>query len=193
TAWLAGVRPWWEHWHRCTGRVAPINPVLRFVPVLLDGRFTDFAWRSERTDLLVYWVRRLAQQPPPSRADGSPNYVRSAPIAHRSLDARPTSRGRGAGEQDGAGDDGTRTEEAWDMRDEVKLSQRNRDAAFFDMVHELVRDNKLLQDKITAAKACDRRREKRMPFPYVQLLAPFDGENLPLQSEFRHVQCCDIS
>ncbi len=79
------------------------------------------------------------------------------------------------------------------MRDEVKLSQRNRDAAFFDMVHELVRDNKLLQDKITAAKACDRRREKRMPFPYVQLLAPFDGENLPLQSEFRHVQCCDIS
>lgn len=77
--------------------------------------------------------------------------------------------------------------------DDLMVSQKIRDAAFFDMVHELVRDNKLMQDEVTAAKTPERRREKRMPFPFVQLLAPYDGVSLPLQSEFRHVQCRDIS
>src|SRR5690606_38908040 len=77
--------------------------------------------------------------------------------------------------------------------DQIKLKQKLRDAAFFDMVHELVRDNKLMQDEATAARYTERRREQRLPFPFVQLLAPYDGQELPLQSEFRHVHCKDIS
>jgi hypothetical protein len=70
--------------------------------------------------------------------------------------------------------------------------QKNQDAAFFDMVHELVSNNHLMQEPTDASQK-NRRRERRISFPFVQLLAPFDGVNLPMQDKFRHVQCHDIS
>ncbi|MBM3999496.1 MAG: hypothetical protein FJ297_08165 [Planctomycetes bacterium] len=73
------------------------------------------------------------------------------------------------------------------------ISQKAQDAAFFDMVHELIRTNQLLQDPQSVSKGAERRMEKRISYPYVQLMAPFDGKTLPSQSDFRHVYCNDIS
>jgi hypothetical protein len=74
------------------------------------------------------------------------------------------------------------------------LSQKSQDAAFFDMVHELVRKNELMQDADAARKSGqERRKERRVAFAFVQLLAPFDGVHLPDQADFRHVNCHDIS
>jgi len=74
------------------------------------------------------------------------------------------------------------------------LTQKAQDAAFFDMVHELVRKNELMQDAVTAQATEDEaREERRISFPYVQLIAPYDGGRLPDQPEFRYVHCHDIS
>jgi hypothetical protein len=59
------------------------------------------------------------------------------------------------------------------------------DTALFDLVHDL------LKEETTAAR--NRRREERRPYNCVQLLAPFDGERLPMQAEFRPVRCRDLS
>lgn len=74
------------------------------------------------------------------------------------------------------------------------LTQKAQDAAIFDMVHELVRKNELMQDADAAQQSGNERRlERRIAFPFVQLLAPYDGVRLPDQSDFRHVNCHDIS
>ena len=72
--------------------------------------------------------------------------------------------------------------------------QKAQDAAFYDMVHEMVHNNQLLQDATQAqSPGHERRTEDRFPYPYTQLVAPYDGGRLPDQSEFRHVQCQNIS
>lgn len=71
--------------------------------------------------------------------------------------------------------------------------QKFHDASFFDLVTQLVRANQLLQEPGTLPPGAEKRREKRLPYPYVQLMAPYNGERLPDQQEFRHVQCNDIS
>ncbi|MDP6443017.1 MAG: hypothetical protein QGG36_20285 [Pirellulaceae bacterium] len=73
-------------------------------------------------------------------------------------------------------------------------SQRAEDAAFFDMVHETVQECGLLRevDEVDEAGG-DRRTEQRISFEATQLIAPFDGKQLPVQADFRHVQFLDIS
>ena len=39
----------------------------------------------------------------------------------------------------------------------------------------------------------ERRGADRQPFECIQLVAPFDGTNLPDQAEFQHTECRDIS
>jgi hypothetical protein len=41
--------------------------------------------------------------------------------------------------------------------------------------------------------ARDARRDERRSFPYVQMLAPFDGRNMPAPEMFRQINCHDIS
>ena len=79
------------------------------------------------------------------------------------------------------------------MSNSIVFSQKHQDAAFFDMVAQLVQSNQLLQEPGNLPAGAEKRREKRLPYPYVQLMAPFDGYRLPDQHEFRHVQCNDIS
>lgn len=44
-----------------------------------------------------------------------------------------------------------------------------------------------------AHAANDRRNDARRSYECTQLLAPFDGESLPQQADFRQVQCRDLS
>jgi hypothetical protein len=39
----------------------------------------------------------------------------------------------------------------------------------------------------------NRRSQTRSPYDCVQLIAPYDGQKLPRQADFRHVVCRDIS
>jgi len=39
----------------------------------------------------------------------------------------------------------------------------------------------------------ERRNQVRRPYQCVQLLAPYDGNKLPVQADFRQVQCQDLS
>jgi hypothetical protein len=69
----------------------------------------------------------------------------------------------------------------------------SRDVELFERIHELVYSNQLMRESLPERSSSEHRTEKRLPFPMVQLLAPFDGLNLPQQEEFQHVQCKDIS
>jgi len=57
------------------------------------------------------------------------------------------------------------------------------DPEFEDTLHLILREG---QDT-------DRRGQSRRPFRCVQLLAPYDGKEMPAADEFFHVQCHDIS
>jgi len=54
------------------------------------------------------------------------------------------------------------------------------DPAFFAAIHE-------------AMESSDRRRGERRDYECVQLLAAFDGQELPGQQDFQHERCCDLS
>jgi len=60
------------------------------------------------------------------------------------------------------------------------------DAAFFDMIHSLL-------DAQSTDENRERRGDRRHPYRHVQLMAPYDGHELPLQADFRPVQCHDLS
>ena len=62
----------------------------------------------------------------------------------------------------------------------------NTDAAFFDLVHQLLQ----IDDEPGPP---NRRDQVRHPYRCVQLMAPYDGRELPTQAAFRRVQCRDIS
>ena len=63
--------------------------------------------------------------------------------------------------------------------------QQAADAAFFEMVHALVTD--------PSTDDSERRENERHAYQCVQLIAPYDGVNLPSQIDFCKVQCEDIS
>jgi hypothetical protein len=58
-------------------------------------------------------------------------------------------------------------------------------AAFFEAVHEVLEEQ--------PGNAADRRRATRHPYECIQLLALYDGHNLPVQADFRGVLCRDLS
>jgi len=60
------------------------------------------------------------------------------------------------------------------------------DAAFYDMIHDLLQQQ-------TSDKDQERRDGPRHDYRHVQLIAPYDGETLPTQAEFRLMPCQDIS
>lgn len=66
------------------------------------------------------------------------------------------------------------------------LGQDASDAAFFDLVHALI-------DSDQKEEKREQRSKERHAYQCVQLVAPYDGENLPTQAEFLHVHCHDLS
>jgi hypothetical protein len=65
------------------------------------------------------------------------------------------------------------------------------DADFYTLVHQLVESEKSLARK--GQSVTERRAANRQPFDCTQLLAPFRGDRLPSQAEFRPVVCQDLS
>jgi hypothetical protein len=65
------------------------------------------------------------------------------------------------------------------------------DPDFYTLVHELVETEKSLARK--GQSVAERRASNRQPFDCTQLLAPFRGDRLPSQSEFRPFVCQDLS
>ncbi len=63
----------------------------------------------------------------------------------------------------------------------------------FERLHELMQSSEKLEELGSAPGCPERRVEERHSYPYIQLLAPFDGSNMPLQADFRHVYCHNIS
>lgn len=57
------------------------------------------------------------------------------------------------------------------------------DPNFQDTLHLILREG----------EDAERRHQTRRPFRCVQLLAPYDGEQMPAAEDFSHVQCYDIS
>ncbi len=66
------------------------------------------------------------------------------------------------------------------------MSQQASDAAFFDMVHSLLEEQK-------EGDGRERRQRERHQYNCIQLLADFDGNSMPAQADFRKVNCQDIS
>jgi hypothetical protein len=62
----------------------------------------------------------------------------------------------------------------------------DRDAALFDMVHSLLREQQPETER-------ERRGGRRRSFNCAQLLAPYDGRQLPAQADFRLERCLEIS
>jgi hypothetical protein len=60
------------------------------------------------------------------------------------------------------------------------------DAAFFDLVHSIVESDPAVEEQ-------ERREHERLDYKCVQLVAPFDGVNLPTQADFLQVHCHDLS
>jgi hypothetical protein len=60
------------------------------------------------------------------------------------------------------------------------------DAGFFSLVHDVLEAEKTRTPE-------DRRQGNRQAFHCVQLIAPYQPGHLPTATEFRHVQCQDIS
>jgi hypothetical protein len=65
------------------------------------------------------------------------------------------------------------------------------DASFYALVHELIEAEKAFVDSRQSAP--EGRASGRRLFDCQQLLAPYDGNRLPSQSEFRPVACQDLS
>ena len=65
------------------------------------------------------------------------------------------------------------------------IGQTDSDVAFFDLVHSMLdTDN---------SKQQERREHDRLSYSCVQLVAPYDGLNLPTQADFMQVHCLDLS
>lgn len=60
------------------------------------------------------------------------------------------------------------------------------DVALFESITSLLNEQR-------RAVRSERRENERYPYRCVQLVAAFDGENLPEQQQFRHVMCHDLS
>lgn len=59
------------------------------------------------------------------------------------------------------------------------------DARLYSLVHDALAQNE--------AESSERREGRRGVFSCVQLVAPYDGGELPQQADFFHVECCDLS
>ena len=66
------------------------------------------------------------------------------------------------------------------------IGQTDANAVFFDLVHSMVKSDPTTQEQ-------ERRRHDRLSYNCVQLVATFDGQNLPTQAEFMQVHCLDLS
>ena len=66
------------------------------------------------------------------------------------------------------------------------MSSTDFDVALFDTISSLINEQRDTDHK-------ERREVDRHPYRCVQLLAPYDGENLPDQQSFRQVLCHDLS
>jgi len=66
------------------------------------------------------------------------------------------------------------------------MSSTDFDVALFDSITSLINEQREEPQK-------ERRGEDRRPYRCVQLLAPYDGEQLPDQQSFRQVLCHDLS
>ena len=66
------------------------------------------------------------------------------------------------------------------------MSSTDFDVALFDTITSLINEQREDGQK-------ERRVEDRRPYRCVQLLAPYDGEQLPDQQSFRQVLCHDLS
>jgi hypothetical protein len=80
----------------------------------------------------------------------------------------------------------------WKFRPRVSAAgKRGREmvdveAALFKSIAELIHEQRTTSGR-------DRRENPRHPYPCIQLIAPFDGEHLPEQSDFQQVMCHDLS
>lgn len=61
------------------------------------------------------------------------------------------------------------------------------EAAFFKMVHRLVREPQ------NENSATETRRAQRAAYPSLQRIASFNGHTLPADAEFHEVRCFDLS
>lgn len=66
------------------------------------------------------------------------------------------------------------------------MSQLEVDAQLYREISELLDEQRMLLGS-------DRRTNDRRPYECLQLVAPFDGESLPGQDEFRQERCNDLS
>ena len=57
------------------------------------------------------------------------------------------------------------------------IDQNDSDAAFFDLVHSMIETDPTTKEQ-------ERRGDDRLNYNCVQLVAPFDGQNLPTQADF---------
>ncbi len=74
------------------------------------------------------------------------------------------------------------------------LVEISADAGFYALVHELIEAEKTLtRGRSSALETGEERAAGRRPFDCQQLLAPYDGDRLPSQSEFRPVACHDLT
>ncbi len=66
------------------------------------------------------------------------------------------------------------------------MAQATEDVHLFDLIHELLEQSRGYQ-------VGERRGEPRTPYDCVQLVAPYDGVNMPTQAEFRRAHCRDLA
>jgi hypothetical protein len=89
-------------------------------------------------------------------------------------------------------------------RDFVMLTRSQQDASFYGAMHALLagasadggeRDIPVAERELSPLTpiAMNRRTMDRRPFSCPQLMAPYDGKDLPSQSKFRLTECYDIS
>lgn len=69
---------------------------------------------------------------------------------------------------------------------EIEMITSNNDAELVTTISKLLSEQEALGND-------ERRVEERRQFGCVQLLAPYDGDTLPSQADFRQVQCRDVS
>jgi hypothetical protein len=76
-----------------------------------------------------------------------------------------------------------------------RLSEVEESAAFYNYVQEAL-DSQIQRsgtEKVTTSKVTEKRSTERQNYQCTQLIASFDGQNLPSQSEFHAVLCHDLS
>jgi hypothetical protein len=66
------------------------------------------------------------------------------------------------------------------------LAEHTKDAKFYSLVHTVLEAER-------RRELCERRGGRRHPYRCLQLIAPFGEGQLPDKSQFRQVQCVDLS